>query len=179
MASRKLIDLIPSARLAANSTIKRCKAVGVDLLIYCTKRTLEEQAILYRQSRLTADIVEKARQLDLLGYDFLAEILISVGPQPGKVGAHVTKATPGQSWHNFGMAFDAVPLDARGRALWATSNREWGVYGRCAEACGLNWGGSWRSFKDCPHSQLTHGPNPMNQYTPSIMKNILIEYGIL
>ena len=50
-------------------------------LIYCGRRTMEEQAGLYAKGRT----------------------------KPGKI---VTKAKPGQSYHNYGLAFDWVPLKA-------------------------------------------------------------------
>ena len=50
-------------------------------LIYCGRRTMEEQAALYAKGRT----------------------------KPCKI---VTKAKPGQSYHNYGLAFDLVPLKA-------------------------------------------------------------------
>lgn len=50
-------------------------------LIYCGRRTMEEQAELYAKGRT-------------------------------KAGKIVTKAKPGQSYHNYGLAFDWVPLKA-------------------------------------------------------------------
>ncbi len=37
----------------------------------------------------------------------------------------VTKARGGQSWHNFGLAFDIVVLDALGKNDWDISHPGW------------------------------------------------------
>ena len=44
MASRDLNDLIPEVKQHAEKVIDVCGQVGVDILIYCTLRPLEEQA---------------------------------------------------------------------------------------------------------------------------------------
>ena len=124
MASRSLSDLIPELRELAEQVRRICQQRGVDLLVYCTYRSLEEQAKLYRQSRTLAQIEGKANQFRGKGFDFLAEVLMSVGPQHGKLGAHVTMAGPGQSWHNLRRAFDAVPL-VSGKAMWKNAHPHW------------------------------------------------------
>ena len=80
-------------------------------LIYCGRRTMEEQAALYTKGRTK---------------------------QPGKI---VTKAKPGQSYHNYGLAFDWVPLKA------APKNKDlltadWGndMAYRLGEKVGLSFG---------------------------------------
>lgn len=75
---------------------------------------------------------------------------------PGKV---VTKAKPGTSWHNYGVAFDAVPL-RNGQPVWGTDapadKALWQTMGQCGERAGLEWGGRWQ-FVDMPHFQHTQG----------------------
>lgn len=71
---------------------------------------------------------------------------------PGKI---VTKAKPGQSWHNWRVAFDFVPVVA-GKAQWndtATFNK----CGEIAESVGLEWAGRWKTFKELAHCQYTGG----------------------
>lgn len=67
---------------------------------------------------------------------------------PGKI---VTNARAGQSAHNFGLAFDGVPMVA-GKPAW-DDHEVWQVYGRVAEAVGLEWAGTWIRFKEMPHVQ--------------------------
>jgi peptidoglycan L-alanyl-D-glutamate endopeptidase CwlK len=61
----------------------------ITTLIYCGRRTMEEQAALYAKGRTSK----------------------------GKI---VTKARPGESYHNYGLAFDWVPLkqNPKNADLW-------------------------------------------------------------
>lgn len=74
--------------------------------------------------------------------------------QPGKI---VTNARGGQSWHNFGLAFDIVVLDSLGKAEWNTAHPGWKEAARIGKSLGLEWGGDWTTFKDLPHFQLVNG----------------------
>src|SRR2546427_295988 len=69
----------------------------------------------------------------------------------------VTKAKGGQSYHNFGLAFDIVVLDSLGKADWDTNHPGWNKAGDLGKSVGLEWGGDWKSFKDLPHFQYTGG----------------------
>ncbi len=73
---------------------------------------------------------------------------------PGKI---VTNAKGGQSWHNFGLAFDIVVLDSVGKAEWDTAHPGWKEAAKIGKSLGLEWGGDWKSFKDLPHFQLVNG----------------------
>lgn len=53
MASRELSDLKAPFRLRAEAWLARCKAAGLDVLVYCTLRDQAEQAKLYAQGRTT------------------------------------------------------------------------------------------------------------------------------
>lgn len=72
--------------------------------------------------------------------------------RPGKI---VTNARGGQSYHNYGLAFDFVPIVA-GKARW----NEVALFrkaGEIAEACGLEWAGRWKTFRETAHCQWTGG----------------------
>jgi D-alanyl-D-alanine carboxypeptidase/LysM domain len=69
---------------------------------------------------------------------------------PGKI---VTNARGGQSWHNFGLAFDIVVLDSLGKADWDTAHPGWSRAAAIGKSLGLEWGGDWSKFKDLPHFQ--------------------------
>jgi LysM repeat protein len=74
---------------------------------------------------------------------------------PGKI---VTFAKAGRSYHNYGLAFDFVPLDALGKMDWSASHPAWGRIGELGESVGLEWGGRWTPKKrDLPHLQYTAG----------------------
>lgn len=155
MASRKLSDLTPEMQHKAQNFYHAAYELGLTILIYCTYRSLEEQAILFRQSRTLTKIQDEARNLEYVYKRAdLAEILLGVGPQSGP---HVTNASPGKSMHNYKMAFDGVPLVA-GKPVWGAreieDNRMWNNYGHAAEEAGLEWAGNWKAFKEYPHCQM-------------------------
>lgn len=125
MASRKIEDLHPALQPLAKTFLERAKAAGFDLLVTCTFRSMQEQEALYAQGRTA----------------------------PGK---RVTNAKPGDSAHNYGLALDIVPMHG-GKPVWNTSGADgelWAKVGRIGQSAGLEWGGAWQSFKDCPHFQM-------------------------
>lgn len=62
MSSRSLLDLVPPVRKKAEDFLSACKFAGIDVLIYCTYRSLEEQNELYKIGRsLPGKIVTNAR----------------------------------------------------------------------------------------------------------------------
>lgn len=67
---------------------------------------------------------------------------------PGEI---VTKAPPGSSAHNFGLAVDLCPLDKTGECWWNAPERYWKMMGELAEGMGLVWGGHFASIMDKPH----------------------------
>lgn len=70
-------------------------------------------------------------------------------------GKKVTNAKPGQSFHNWRVAFDFVPV-VNGKAQWNDTD----TFTRCgeiAESLGLEWAGRWKSFKELAHCQFTGG----------------------
>lgn len=85
---------------------------------------------------------------------------------PGKI---VTNAKGGQSYHNFGLAFDIVLLkDTDGNGTYETASWEtnvdmdgdgvadWMEVVAIAKRHGWEWGGDWK-FSDKPHFQKTKG----------------------
>ena len=76
-----------------------------------------------------------------------------------KPGNKVTNAKPGQSFHNWRVAFDVVPL-RNGKPVWGTSGEDgklWQRVGEIGESVGLEWAGRWASFKELAHFQHTGG----------------------
>jgi peptidoglycan L-alanyl-D-glutamate endopeptidase CwlK len=63
-------------------------------------------------------------------------------------GPIVTKAKPGSSWHNFGVAYD-LTLFANGKPVWESPAYD--RAGAVGKSLGLKWGGDFKSFKDRPH----------------------------
>jgi len=86
-------------------------------------------------------------------------------------GRKVTNAKGGQSWHNYRLAFDVVPL-RYGKPVWGTAGNGidnnpadddrddlelWQRVGAIGKQVGLEWAGDWRSFREFPHFQWTGG----------------------
>lgn len=71
-------------------------------------------------------------------------------------GKIVTNARGGYSWHNFGSAFDFVPLIG-GKPQWGDVS----LYLKCgiiAERVGLEWAGRWSGkLKETAHCQFRNG----------------------
>jgi peptidoglycan L-alanyl-D-glutamate endopeptidase CwlK len=69
---------------------------------------------------------------------------------PGQIR---TNARAGESFHNFGMAFDIALLEL-GRVTWDARHPGWRIAGEIGTGLGLLWGGNWRAIKDLPHFEL-------------------------
>lgn len=73
-----------------------------------------------------------------------------------KAGPIVTNAKAGQSFHNYGVAFDFVPI-VNGKAQW----NDRAAFKRCgfiAEDIGLEWAGRWKGrMVETAHCQFTGG----------------------
>lgn len=85
-----------------------------------------------------------------------AELYAQGRTKPGKI---VTKAKPGQSWHNWKVAVDVVPL-RNGKPVWGTTGADgelWEKVGEIGESVGLEWAGRWKTFKEFAHFQYTGG----------------------
>lgn len=67
--------------------------------------------------------------------------------RPGPVR---TNARAGQSWHNYGLAFDIGVFEG---AKYLGDSALYAEAGKIGEALGLEWGGRWQ-FRDDPHFQL-------------------------
>lgn len=78
-------------------------------------------------------------------------------------GNIVTYAKGGQSYHNYGLAFDYALIDKHGEIIWdihydgnGNGKSDWFEVADLAKELGFEWGGDWNS-KDYPHLQMTFG----------------------
>lgn len=127
-AEKKLSGVHSSIANKARELIIKAHEEGIFIIITQGLRTIKEQNELYEQGRT----------------------------KPGKI---VTNARGGYSYHNYGLAFDFCVCDIVGGKLvpnWFVDKR-WKRVGELGKKLGLEWGGSWTSFKDYPHFQLTFG----------------------
>ncbi len=79
-------------------------------------------------------------------------------------GNIVTNTRAGESYHNYGLAFDFALLDASGHIIWNTQydgngngKSDWFEVAEMGKELGFDWGGDWINFKDYPHLQMTFG----------------------
>ena len=70
-------------------------------------------------------------------------------------GKKVTNAKAGQSFHNYRVAFDFVPI-VNGKAQW-NDKALFQHIGLIGERLGLTWSGRWIKFPELAHFQLTNG----------------------
>lgn len=79
-----------------------------------------------------------------------------------KPGKRITNSKGGQSFHNYGFAFDIVILIDKDRngtfetVSW-TVDSHWMTVVNIFKKHGYVWGGDFRSFKDSPHFEKTFG----------------------
>ena len=127
MASRDVGDLAPAVRALALAFLRECQGQGLDVLIYCTLRSNDEQSRLYASGRtMPGPILTQARA----GWSL-----------------HNPDVN-GQAW-----AFDAVPT-VGGKCLW-DDRAALATMGRCGELVGLEWAGRWSGkMRESVHFQL-------------------------
>ena len=129
----------------------------IEPLIYCGRRTMEEQAALYAKGRTSK----------------------------GKI---VTKARPGESFHNHGLAFDWAPLKrtAKNADLWVANWDDETAF-RLGEHVGLSFGlvgiswetghlqtslfNSWRDIPRNPVEQVWAKDIPQKTKATSLVRS--------
>jgi peptidoglycan L-alanyl-D-glutamate endopeptidase CwlK len=135
IASRKISDLHPKVATLCNLFVEDCDEVGIDVLVYRTYCDNEAQDQIYAIGRT----VKGAN--------------VSVKKPMGDI---VTNAKGGESFHNYRLAFDFVPL-IHGKAMWGDK----ALYAKCGkigEECGLTWSGRWTGkLKETAHMQYSNG----------------------
>lgn len=77
-----------------------------------------------------------------------------------KPGSIVTSVKGGDSWHQYRLAYDVVPL-VNGKPIWGFSGADgvlWNTVGTLGEQCGLLWAGRWKgTLRELAHFQWTDG----------------------
>lgn len=119
---RNIVTLRCDAQEAARRSLSAVRADGTDARIISGTRSYAEQTALFRKGRF--------------------------GNPPPKV----TKAKAGQSWHNFGLAWD-IGIFSGG--TYVTADRLYDAAGPRGRIAGVEWGGDWTGgFRDNPHYQF-------------------------
>lgn len=127
--SNQVSDLEPVTRAACEEFERRAAMQTIPIRVTQTLRTLAEQQAYWE--------IGRAQQKD------------GVWIETGKV---VTHAKPGESAHNFGMAFDICFIGKTIAECYPPHDDiRWRQLGELGEAIGLAWGGNWTGWKDFPH----------------------------
>jgi hypothetical protein len=80
-------------------------------------------------------------------------------------GPKITNAKGGQSYHQYGLAFDVVVMQ-NGVPNWNVTVSP-GIAWLATEIYGFEWGGNFNSIKDYPHFQMTFGQTWQQLYQQS------------
>lgn len=121
---RSIATLQCDAQVAARRSlgaIRGALAAGLEARVISGTRTYAQQDALFRQGRF------------------------------GNPGQIVTRARGGQSWHNFGLAWD-IGLFRGG--VYLTDGAPYRPLGPHGKVAGVAWGGDWTGFQDLPHYQF-------------------------
>lgn len=125
--STALDALHPIVAVKARRFIEAASATGLHIVVVSTLRDAEAQARLYACGRTEQGPCANAQR---------------------ELGVCVTSNPPGQSFHEYGCAFDAFPVLA-GYLMWGTSSLEWKAWSTlrsiaASPRVNLQWGGRVR-----------------------------------
>lgn len=79
-----------------------------------------------------------------------------------KPGAKVTNAKAGQSFHQYRVALDLVPM-VNGKPEWSGNHPNWKKIADIFISHGFEWAGAWKRFRELPHFQMTGG-HPLSYF---------------
>ena len=172
--SRDLTLLEPEFQeIIVEKLLPKCKEQGYDLSPFFTQRTPWTQARLWRQSRTGIQINKAVDMLRRSKAEFLADVLITVGPQWGR---WATNALPGQSWHQWGEAVDCFVLES-GKAVWNSNHGGYSTYARESVTLDLEAGHYWKQRDSC-HVQKRQGRVFSIYNWETIEKEMIAKFGV-
>lgn len=126
MSSRNLDDLDSRFRPFVDNFLSQCKMQNLDVLIYCTYRTDDEQDLLYAQGRTTPGHIVTNARAGQSAHNF--RLAFDGCPMMG------------------GKPLWNEPL----------IGPHWQLYGQIAVNVGMEWGGNWTGFVEEPHCQMAN-----------------------
>lgn len=127
MASRSLDTLTPDTRNKMTEWLARCRARGVEMLVYCTFRSSEEQATLYALGRTA----------------------------PGKKVTNAKPGWSWHQYGRAVDAVPLV--HGKPLWKYDPERLEWRVFQHEAADVGLEWAGAWHKFREYVHLQNKKG----------------------
>lgn len=122
---------------------------GIEIRLTQGLRSWQEQDALYAQGRTVPGVP--------CNHHGVIRPIGTCSEHP--LGVRVTNCRGGYSYHNFGMAGDAVPSqfhpDQPYSPDWNPSHASWKRMEAVGLSLGFSVGAMWRTFPDAPHFQLT------------------------
>jgi peptidoglycan LD-endopeptidase CwlK len=102
-----------------------------------------------------------------------AELYAQGRTTPGDI---VTKAMPGESAHNYGLAFDVYEV-RNGSVVLSGDNPNWPKIGAIGKSLGLRWGGDWGWDK--PHFENLFGSSVQELKSAHLTAKTATGFGLL
>lgn len=168
----RLAEVHPMLRRRAHGTIGALIVLGIQVIVTEGNRPYERQQELYRMGRSTVSTAGCACPDPSNGKPYR----ITLCPRH-PLGLTVTNAPPGLSWHQFGLAIDAVPDDLTQAGIqpdWNVQHPAWKTLLTVAKAFDLAEGAEWRSYPDNPHFY----PKELAATPPAIVREIYSHDGL-
>ena len=154
MASKKISDCTPSLQAKIKAFMIATLSAGIPVMITCTARTVKEQRALHAQGRELLFDVNELRAMAGLPP-------ITAEQNKHKVtwtlaSKHIIDLDDGNPGNDLSRAFDIV-ISPNGKPCWDVKvdvNQDhisdYEQAGKIGEACGLRWGGRFKT-PDMPH----------------------------
>jgi len=128
MASRNIDDLLPSVASVAREWLKRCTRDGVQVLVYCTYRSIEEQDRLYAEGRTAPGRIRTRARGGRSWHNFR------------------------RAWDAVPMVNGCPDWSCNFREEY-----HWQIMVQHALDLGVEWGGDWPRLRDYVHFQVRDG----------------------
>lgn len=167
ISETRLADVHPELRRRIRATGVVMAQRGAPIRVTQALRTWPQQAALFAVGRKTpgASCVHNG-------------IARRVGTCPEHPwGLTVTKAPPGYTWHNFGLAVDAAPDDTSlpgWQPDWNLAHPCWRDLLAVAASFQLAEGATWRTYPDSPHFY----PEEIPKSPDDLVRSVFADGGI-
>lgn len=125
---RNIDALDPRVASMCHQFLANCKLAGIDVMVTCTYRSIEEQNKLYAQGRTAPG----KKVTNAKGGQSMHNYRLAFDVVPLRYGKPV-----------WGTTGDDLKL--------------WQKIGEIGKAVGLEWAGEWKTFREFPHFQWTGG----------------------
>lgn len=166
--SRELSVLIPKLQPIILELIANCKKRKTVIVPFSTLRGPLTQARTFTKGRTRVQVEARRQEFVNLGCPFLAACMeIALKEMPRKLDPKekiVTRALPGQSWHQWGEAVDFYVEGKDKKEIWDGSHIGYKILQEEAQKLGLTSGLSFTRLPDPVHIQLSSLASPNHSF---------------